>query len=274
MDLGGMRVALLEGRKSLELAALVRRHGGEPYCVPAVRDEPRACGEELVTLLKHLERQNSPVIVFPTAQAVGALFYDARKIDRLDELKEVLRRATTVCRGPKPFAALKREGIDPSIRVKEPYTTFELIAAVAPLPLNQRFVVLLHYGERNLLLVEALLGRCAGLQELLLYNWSLPEDTTALHELVRELIACRVGAITFTNQVQARHLFAIASEAGLRSELIGAFNSHTLVAAVGPTCASRLESLGVPPHVVPAHPKLGAMIECLTRYVSQQRGAA
>jgi uroporphyrinogen-III synthase len=83
-----------------------------------------------------------------------------------------------------------------------------------------------------------------------------------------------VGAIAFTSQVQARHLFSIASEAGLRSELISALHSHTLVAAVGPTCAGALESFGVAPHVVPQHPKMGTMIECLARYVSQQRGAA
>jgi uroporphyrinogen-III synthase len=274
MVLDGMRVALLEGRKRLELAALVQRFGGEPYCVPAVREQPRQCGEELLTLLKQLERQASPVVVFSTGVAVAALFNEAKRLDRVDELKDLLARATTVCRGPKPLAALKREGLEPPIRVKEPYTTWELIAALAPLQLKQQFVVLLHYGERNLLLVESLLGRTAGLLELLLYDWGLPEDTTPLHELIREVIACRVGAVAFTSQVQARHLLSTASEAGLRSELISAFHSHTLVAAIGPTCAGALESLGVAPHVVPHLPKMGSMIESLARYVSQQRGAA
>jgi uroporphyrinogen-III synthase len=274
MALGGMRVALLEGRKSLELAALVRRFGGEPYCVPAVGEQPRACGDELLTLLKQLERQTSPVIVFSTSLGVTALFSEAKRLDRIDELKDLLGGATTVCRGPKTLAALKREGLEASIRVEEPYGTWELIAALAPLQLKQQFVVLLHYGERNILLVESLLGRCAGLLELLLYDWALPEDTAPLRELIHEVIACRVGAIAFTSQVQARHLFAIAMEAGLRSELISALRSHTLIAAVGPACAGALESLGVAPHVVPQHPKLGAMIESLARYASEQRGAA
>ena len=37
-SLNGTRVALLESRMSGELADLVRRHGGEPRCVPAVRE--------------------------------------------------------------------------------------------------------------------------------------------------------------------------------------------------------------------------------------------
>ena len=274
MDLSGMRVALLEGRKTERLASLVRRFGGEPYCVPAVRQQPRACADEVLALLAQLERETSPVIVFSSGLGVSALFNEARKVDRSIELKEALQRAATVCRGPKPVAALKREGLETSIRVKEPYTTSELLAALDPLPLKERFVFLLHYGERNLLLAESLLGRCAGLQELLLHSWALPEDTLPLHKLVRELIACRVGAIAFTSQVQARHLFSIAAVAGLRSELISAFHSHALVAAVGPNSASALESLGVAPHVVPEQPKIAAMIESLARYVSQQRGAA
>ncbi len=272
--LEGMRVALFEGRKSEELSAIVRRFRGEPYCVPAVREQQRACADDVLTLLTHLQRETSPVIVFSSGVGVSALFNEAKKLDRAIELKEALRRSTTVCRGPKPLAALKREGLEPSIQVKEPYTTWELLAALAPLQLKERFVILLHYGERNLLLVESLLGRCAGLQELLLYNWALPEDTAPLHQLVRELIACQVGAIAFTSQVQVRHLFCIASDAGLCSDLISAFGSHTLVAAVGPTCAGALESVGVAPHVVPEHPRMGAMIESLARYVSQQRGAA
>ena len=39
-SLEGVRVALLEGRMPRELADLVRRHGGEPYCMPAVRETP------------------------------------------------------------------------------------------------------------------------------------------------------------------------------------------------------------------------------------------
>jgi uroporphyrinogen-III synthase len=36
--LGGARVALLEARMSKELADLVERFGGKPYCVPSVRE--------------------------------------------------------------------------------------------------------------------------------------------------------------------------------------------------------------------------------------------
>lgn len=49
--LAGLRMALLESRMSDELAALVRRQGGDPYCVPAVREERADARAEVAALL-------------------------------------------------------------------------------------------------------------------------------------------------------------------------------------------------------------------------------
>src|SRR5258708_29648301 len=45
-SLGGARVGLLEARMESELASLVRRHGGEPVCAPALREVERDCVDE------------------------------------------------------------------------------------------------------------------------------------------------------------------------------------------------------------------------------------
>ncbi len=274
IGLQGMRVALLENRKRSDLALLVQKFGGVPYCVPAVQEQHPSCSEEVLALLEKLERESSYVVVFSSAVGVSALFAEAERLERLFDLRTALERGTVICRGDKPIAALKRAGVNTAIPAKEPFTTAELIAALAPRRLENQFVVLLHYGERNVPLAESLLGRCAGLQELLVCNWHLPEDTTPLHKLVKELIAGRVGAIAFTSRLQVRHLFAIACEDGLGAELLDALEAHVLVATVGPTCATALEALGVVPQVVPEYPKMGAMIERLAHYVSEQRGAA
>jgi uroporphyrinogen-III synthase len=274
MGLEGMRVALLENRKQSELALMVQRFGGVPYCVPAVQEQHPSCSEEVLALLENLERESSYVVVFSSAVGVSALFAEAERLERLFDLRSALERGTVICRGPKPIDALKRAGVNTAIPAKEPFTIAELSGALAPRRLESQFVVLLHYGERNVALAESLFGHCTGLQELLVCNWHLPEDTSALHKLVKELIAGRVGAIAFTSRLQVRHLFAIACEDGLGAELLDALEAHVLVATVGPTCATALEALGVVPQVVPEYPKMGAMIERLAHYVSEQRGAA
>ncbi len=270
--LAGMRVALLEGRMSSELASLVRRHGGEPCCVPAVREESTASAGAVAELLDSLAAEASPIVAVSTGTGIAALFAAARALGRAEELGQALgRRAITVCRGPKPVAALRREGIEASVRVKEPYTTADLLEALSPMDLRGRYLALLHYGERNGPLVEALARRGARLHEIMLYEWKLPEDTGPLRGLVEEIVAGRVGAVVFTSQVQARHLFRIAAEAERAGALKAALCTSTVVGAVGPTCARALEELGAPPRVVPSHPKMGSLVAALAEHVSERR---
>ena len=84
--------------------------------------------------------------------------------------------------------------------------------------------------------------------------------------LVRELIDGHVDAIAFTSQIQCRHLFQVAAGLGRSEELADALNSRIVVAAIGPVCAAALKTLGVTPHVLPAHPKMGPMIAALADY--------
>ena len=267
-DLGGRRVALLEARMPEELSALVRRHGGEPRCIPAVREERVASTEPVATLLERCAGEADPLVVLSTGAGVAALFAQARALDREEELRRSLGRAATVCRGPKPVAALHREGLAPAVRVQAPYTTRELVEALRSIGLAGRLAVVVHYGERNGPLIDELTGLGARVEELLVYAWTMPEDLEPLRRLVLEICHGEWGAIAFTSQVQARHLFAVARSMALEPALREALRTRTIVAAVGPTCAAALEALGVAPHVVPENPKMGAMISALAAHVS------
>jgi uroporphyrinogen-III synthase len=135
------------------------------------------------------------------------------------------------------------------------------------LELRDRDVTLVHYGDRNTALVEALQARGCWLSELSLYEWQLPEDTGPLQDLIRDLVAGRMDAIAFTSQIQARHLFQVARDCGKVAALTQALNGRTVVAAIGPTCASALQRYGVTPDVVPDHPKMGHMVVALARHL-------
>ena len=272
--LRGIRVALLEARMTGELESLVRRWGGEPYSVPAVHEAPRDVAREIGELLDDaashasLASSRAPVVVLSTGAGALSLLQEAAKLGRMDEMRALLTRAVTVCRGPKPVAALKQAGLPIGVRVREPYTTRELLEALGALDLDGREVLVVHYGERNAPLTAALARANVRASELLVYEWRMPADRAPLRRLVEELVERRVGAIAFTSQVQARHLFAIATEKGLERELADAMSRHAIVAAVGPTCASALAELGVVPHVVPEHPKMGAMVASLARFLA------
>jgi uroporphyrinogen-III synthase len=273
-SLDGRRIVLFESRLQGELAELVRRGGGVPVCVPALVERRREAGHEVAALLDLLRNGDSaPMFVFSTGVGARAVFDEARALGRVPELVEALERGGSICRGPKAVAALHREGLAATVKARSPYTTVELIEAIAVLELTGHPVVLVHYGERNQALVEALVAQGAVLLELLVYEWGMPEDTAPLARAADSLIRGDFDAAAFTTQIQARHLMAIASRIGRRNQLVAALRSKVLVAAVGPTCARVLDELGVTPHVVPDPPKMGTMLEVLAGRLAARNAA-
>jgi len=261
-----VRVALLESRMSGEMGELVRRYGGIPQCVPAVRETPIDCSGPVSDFLRTLETDAPRVVVFLTGVGATALFDEAERQGRLPFLLDSLSRATLVCRGPKPAAALKRRRLSPAFSIREPYTSNELLEALNDRDLRDVEVVLLHYGERNDTLAHELRARGARLNELCVYEWQLPEDTEPMRALVDDVLAGRVDAVVFTSQIQGRHLLQVASAMGVGAPFVSALNSRTVIATVGPVCCAALEQAGLTPHVVPANPKMGPLVAALAEY--------
>ena len=103
----------------------------------------------------------------------------------------------------------------------------------------------LQYGERNAALMSALRDECESADELCLYEWQLPDDVSPMESLIDELLDGRVDVITFTSQVQIRHLYQVAAANDVpQSELSDALNERTIVCAVGPTCAAAARRCG------------------------------
>ena len=144
----------------------------------------------------------------------------------------------------------------------------ELLEAMTSLDLAGINVGIVHYGEYNALASQALQARGANLVELCLYEWTLPEDTSALKNLVKDIIAGRIDAVVFTSQIQVRHLFLMATELDSAHQLAESLNTQAVVASIGPTCTGALQSSGVTPHVTPEHPKMGHLVKALVRHMA------
>src|SRR6188768_3024179 len=265
-------VALLEARMKSELARLVEKHGGSPLCVPAVREAPRIEPEAVRELLDELNAGRHQVVIFMTGVAVSLLFELAQELGRHAELVSSLRNVTTVCRGPKPTAALRGFGVPPTLSAREPFTAAELIDALSDLEVSGRGVLLFNYGERSETLSETLLARRADLKEFWLYQWQFPTDAEPLERLVRRIVERSVDALAITCQIQFRHLYQIAERLDLGREMVHALRKDVVIAAVGPTCRAIIEVHGVTPHVMPEHPKMGPLVMALMRYLDAKHG--
>lgn len=267
-------IALLESRMSRELARLVEKHGGAPLSVPALRESPAFSIEDAHALINELAAGRYEFVVFMTGVAVSLLFETAEQAGRRPELVRALRAVNTVCRGPKPTAALRGFGVPPTLSARQPFTSAEVLDAMSSVELRDRRVLLLHYGERSETLAETLLAQRAELSEVWLYRWLMPIDSAPLAELAGALCRSEVDALVITCQAQFRHLFRIAEERGVAKQLVDALNRNVTVAAVGPTCAAILEAHGVAADVVPDHPKMGPLVLALMHHLEHARAAA
>jgi uroporphyrinogen-III synthase len=267
-------VALLEARMKSELARLVEKHGGAPVCVPGVHEAPHVEAQAVSGLLDEIGQGQHEIVIFMTGVAVSLLFELAEELGRHGELVLSLRRVTTVCRGPKPTAALRGFGVPPTLSAREPFTAAELIDALSDLEVAGHGLLLFNYGERSETLSETLLARRADLREFWLYRWQMPADTEPLERLVRRIVDREVDALAVTCQIQFRHLYQIAERLDLGRELVDALREDVVVAAVGPTCRAILEVHGVHPHVMPEHPKMGPLVAALMRHLDTKEGNA
>jgi uroporphyrinogen-III synthase len=268
--LEGLRIALLETHLSQEAAAHVRRLAGIPYCVPAVRELVHP--DEVALLIDRLSSGAPSVVVFMTGVGAEVLLEEAERLGRLSQTIAALRNATIACRGPKPAAALNRHDVPVRLAAAEPYTTKQLLEALASIDVDRRTVAIVHHGERNRALASTLAQRGALIEEFLVYEWAMPIDLAPLEMLVRELIDRHVDATAFTNRIQCRHLFRIAGLLGLSAALSDALNTDVIVAAIGPVCAEALQSVGVTADVIPARPTMESMIAALGDYVELTQG--
>lgn len=265
-SLQGIRVALLEARRESELASLVRRHGGVAICVPALREVERSCADDVARGIDAASRPGA-VVVLATGVGLERCLSVAGHLGRGDEFRKVLGTAIVVCRGPKPVAVLKREGLAAQVRAEPPHTTRELLDALSAIEVSGRDVVFVHDGGASRTIPDALDQRRARVVEVQPYEWALPRDTTRLRELVTAIVSGGVDAVLVTTQVQAKHLFGIAEAMGAREALCAALRDRVVVGAVGPTSTLALTELGAPPHVVPEQSKMGTLVLALARRV-------
>ena len=270
--LDGARIGLLEARLSSELAELVRREGGEPVCAPAVSEAPLDVAPLLPVLVDDLRQRRVRIVVFLTGAGAASLLDQASDAGMYDPLVDALRDATTVCRGPKPAAVLRKHGIQVHVNARSPHTTAELLEVLPDALVAAQGVALLHDGGGNPPLVEALRARGALVQEIRSYEWRLPDDVEPIETLIDELIDGRLDAVAFTNQVQVRHLFQVGARIGRTAALRYALRHRTIVGSIGPTCSLALDEHGVPPHTVASPPKMRPLVAAVGEQLAARRG--
>jgi uroporphyrinogen-III synthase len=258
LPLAGYTVAVTAARRREELGALLDRRGARVFYAPAIQIVPLADDADLVSATRQVLAAPLDLVVATTGVGFRGWLEAAEAWDL--PLREHLRNARVLARGPKARGAIRGAGLvdawSPASESSAEVLAHLLSGAEGPLP-GRRIAVQLH-GDPLPDLVAGLRDAGADVVQVPVYRWVPPEDTTPLRRLVTMIASRAVDAVTFTSAPAAASLLQTATEEGVLPGVLAAFAGSVLPLCVGPVTADPLEAAGVTT-LQPERARLGAL---------------
>jgi uroporphyrinogen-III synthase len=253
----GLRVLSLESRRAEEMAALIRKQGGEPFVAPSMREVPLERHEEAFAFADRLLRGEFDCVILLTGVGTRLLWKTLISRYPEDDIKSALRALSLVVRGPKPSAAVRELSLLPDVLVPEPNTWHELLTVMRDRP--EKRLALQEYGESNTDLIEGLRALGKEVTPIRIYGWELPEDTGPLRQAAAKLIAGDFDVVLLTTSTQLVNLMKIAEEEGIAKQVVESLRS-SFIGSIGPATSETLEEYGLKADFEPSHPKMGLLV--------------
>lgn len=257
----GLTVAAFESRMAAEMAKLIERHGGKPLVAPALREIPLEDNSAALQFGELLLTEGLDVLVLLTGAGTTTLFEILQTRHSKDTIKSALKETVLIARGPKPVAALKALGFQPTLTVPEPNTWVDVVSTLdAYRPVKGLRVAVQEYGLSNRDLLTALDQRGARVLPVPVYRWALPEDIEPLKQVLDEILTGQVQVMLITNAAQIDHVMKVVDQAGQTAQFKAACGK-LIVASIGPTASERLRSHGLSVDFEPSHGKMGVLVK-------------
>jgi uroporphyrinogen-III synthase len=258
MDFGGLRVLSLESRRAELMEQLIRRHGGDPFVAPSVKEVAFEQHDEVYEWAERLFGNAFDLVVLMTGAGLTFLRDILAERWPSEIFAGALRQVTIVSRGPKPAAVLREMGVAARIMVPEPNTWREIMPVIAGLP--ERRITVQEYGRANPEFIAALEQMGAEVSPITIYRWALPDDLGPLEEAVGRIAARKCDVILFTTSIQLTHLLEVAARMGCVADVREALAEDIAIGSVGPVMDGALAECGLTPDIVPTHPKMAVLV--------------
>ncbi|TWU55747.1 uroporphyrinogen decarboxylase [Rubripirellula reticaptiva] len=259
-DFNGLRIAALESRRAADLARMIRRSGGKDHVSPSMREVPIEPNRGAIDFAYRLMTGDINIVILTTGVGFRYLIKSIERHVDQKRFLESLSDVTTICRGPKPAAAMKEFGITTTHRVPEPNTWRELLQTIDQhVPIANQVVGLQEYGITNPSLVAGLEARGATVEPLRVYGWEFPEDVAPLEANVRALAAGQREVLLLTSAHQVVNMLRMAEQLDLVDALRSGLH-RTVISSIGPTTTQMLEECDIHVDFEPSHPKMGHLV--------------
>jgi len=201
-----------------------------------------------------------PIVLLMTGVGFRHLLRVTEKHVARQRFLDALSDITTICRGPKPVAAMREVGLKPTHRVPEPNTWRDVLQTIDQgIPVANQVVGVQEYGITNRSLIAGLEARGAIPEPVKIYGWDYPEDTSRLEENVRALAAGQRDLLLLTSAHQIVNMLRMADQIGLTDPLRQSL-AGTAIVSIGPTTSEMLRESDLHVDMEPSHPKMGHLV--------------
>ena len=261
-NFSGLRVAAFESRRASEMTELLQRAGAVASVSPSMREVPHSENPQVVDFAQRVIDGEFDVVIFMTGVGFRFLLGGLEGQINREQFLGALAKLITIARGPKPVAAMKEVGLQPTYRVPEPNTWRDILATIdeRAVPLQGSRVAVQEYGLPNTDLRLALTERGASVMAVPVYRWEMPVDTGPLQRNLKEIVAGRIDVVLFTSSQQVVHVLQLSREMGIEEELRRRFQGIA-VGSIGPTTSEILREQDLPVDLEPKHPKMGYLVK-------------
>jgi uroporphyrinogen-III synthase len=265
-----LRIVSFESRRAQDMAALLRRAGGEVLYAPSMRQIPLADERGILDFGARLFDGECDALVLLTGVGTTIL------VDALSTrwpraaVLERLGATPLLCRGPKTAVVLQGLGLKPTLVAPEPNSPKELLAALdQSFPVDGKRVFVQEYGTINSELLDGLKKRGARLILVKIYRWALPQDTRDLKSALSGIAQRRLDAAIFTSAHQVENVLEYAEHLQVGSALRDSFRNWAVVISIGPVTNEALERHGIVPDLSPDEPKMAQLVASFARNGAQ-----
>ena len=259
----GKRIVIAASRKLEEMSALIEKQGGIPV-VRSLQGTVFFDEKKVEPDLQKLIEEGADWVILTTGLGTDSLLNLAENLGIKEQVVNVFHQAKVATRGYKTLAVLKKLDVTP-IAVDHDGTVNGLIHSLENYDFSGQKVMVQLHGESAPALIKFLEESGAKVLEILPYV-HIPPVSETVELLCKELFIAEIDAVCFTTAIQVRSLFNFAKEKECVTELLTAFNNHTLAVAVGKVTAEALREAGVERLLTPELERMGAMVIELARY--------
>lgn len=232
-----------------ESAQIIEKMGGTPYFIPTIEIKSITDLEPIKNFIDELEMGIVDYVVLMSVNGVKHLIESAEKLKQTSLLLKGLERTKNIAVGPRTAEELKSYAVRVDL-VPTEYTSEGIAKCMLHFDVRGKQVRIPRTTVANPTLKEILTKEGAIVQEVHVYESSLPSDENKKKDFLQDLENGKIHAIVFGSALCAKNLFKMLNKTKT-AELSKIINDKAAVVAIGPITAKALKELNLEIDVLP-----------------------